>query len=36
MCVGSEFRVDGAETEWPRGEVSSDAGMAKKICVGRT
>jgi len=39
MCVGSEFQVDGAETEngeCPRGEVTSDAGRSgQKICVGR-
>ena len=34
MCVGSEFQVN---REWPRGEVTSDAGRSgQKICVGRT
>jgi len=34
MCVGSEFQVDGAETECPRGEVTSDAGRSgqKILC----
>ena len=36
MCVGSEFQVDGAETENAR-KVTSDAGRSgQKICVGRT
>ena len=37
MYVGSEFQVDGAETECPRDKVTSDAGRSgQKICVGRT
>jgi len=36
MCVGSEFQVDGAETENAR-KVTSDAGRSvQKSCVGRT
>jgi len=33
MCVGSEFQVDGAETECLRGKVTSDAGRSgQKMC----